>query len=328
MGLSYLNRATRAVLTSAFLTGAALCGAQPAAALDRVIFVGTGSGNSADWILYIAINKGFFKDNNIEIDRVGANSTAAAMQQIAAGSGNIGGGGLTDPLHAIDKGAKLGMLRITQGVPPYTLWAKPNIKTFKDLKGKTTIVGGAKDITRIYFDRMVRPNGLNKGDVDLIYAGTTPARYAALKSGGADAAILLPPFSFRAKDEGYSLVGRLSDYVKDLPFTGYAVSLDWAREHKPVVANFMRAYQRANDWFYDPANKAEAVQILVKESRQPQADIEATYDYLKSIDAFTVDGTVTPASLATIVKALSDEGDLVGSADPARFIDPEIAKLK
>jgi ABC-type nitrate/sulfonate/bicarbonate transport system substrate-binding protein len=308
--------------------GLALCGSPPALALDKITFVATGVGNSADWILYIARVKGFFKDNNIEIDLIGAQSTAAALQQVAAGSGQMGGGGLTDPLHAIDKGAKLAMLRITQGVPPYTLWAKPNIKNFNDLRRKTIVVGGAKDITRIYFDRMVRPNGLNKGDYDLIYAGTTTARYAALTSGGADAAILLPPFSFRAEGQGYTLIGRLSDYVNDLPFTGYVVNLDWAKGNMPKVAAFLRAYQRANDWFYEPANRAEAVDILIKESRQPKADVEATYDYLKSIKAFTPDGTVTPASIASLVKVISEEGDFVGSADPSRFINAEISKLK
>ena len=70
------------------------------------------------------------------------------------------------------------------------------------------------------------------------------------------------------------------------------------------------------------------MQIFVKESRQEPADVEATYDYLKSISAFTLDGTVTPGAIASLVKAISDEGDLAGSADPVRYINPEVAKLK
>lgn len=327
MNSSRLNRTVRTALASAFIIGAILCNGLPAFALDRISYIATGSGNSPDWVLYIARAKGFFKDNNLQVDLFSAQSTAAVIQQVIAGSGQIGAGGLTDPLFAIDQGAHVALLRIQQGVPPYTLWSKPQIKTFKDLRGKTIVVGGAKDITRIYFERMVTPNGLGKNDYSLIYAGTTSARYAALASGGADAAILLPPFSFRAKGQGYSLIGRLSDYVKDIPFTGLVVAQDWARAHKPLLIAFLNAYQRANDWFYAPENKAEAVDIFIKASGQSKADVEETYDYLGSINAFTKDGTVTPASIATVVKVMKAQGDLTGSADPARFIDPEISKL-
>ncbi len=322
-----LRHVARAVFAFVALAAAFLCAPQHAAALDRVSYIATGSGNSPDWVIYIARAKGFFKDTNLQVDMFSAQSTAAVIQQVIAGSGQIGGGGLTDPIFAMDQGAKVALLRIQMGLPPYSLWAKPQIKSFKDLSGKTVIVGGAKDITRIYFERMVTPNGLNKNDYNLIYAGTTSARYAALASGGADAAILLPPFSFRAKAQAYSLIGTLSDYVKDIPFTGLVVEKEWGVAHKPLLVSFLRAYQRANDWFYDPANKAEAVDIFVKESNQSKADVEQTYDYLSRINAFAKDGTVTPSSIGTIVKVMSAEGDLTGPAEPARFIDAEISKL-
>jgi ABC-type nitrate/sulfonate/bicarbonate transport system substrate-binding protein len=327
MSIHVLPFARWLVALSMLVGSALLAGSQPAAAIDQITHITTGSGNSTDWITFIGQAKGFFKENNVEVQNVAAQSTSQVMQQITAGSGNIGSGGITDPLHAIDKGAKIALLRLQQGLPPYTLWAKTSIKTFADLRGKTIIVGGAKDITRIYLDRMVMPNGLKKGDYDLVYAGTTPSRFAALTSGSVDAAILLAPFSFRAEGQGFSLVGRLSDYVKDMPFTAFAVNGGWARANKQTVTGFLKGYQKANDWFYADGNRAEAVQILVKESRGAQGDIEATYDYLKSIGAFAKNGAITQATIAPLVKVLGDEGDLTGSPDPARFIDSEVSSL-
>ena len=74
--------------------------------------------------------------------------------------------------------------------PPYALLAKSSIKSLKDLKGKVISVGGPKDITRIYVDRMLAPQGLKTGDYDYVYAGATTARAQALLSGAVDAAIL------------------------------------------------------------------------------------------------------------------------------------------
>jgi NitT/TauT family transport system substrate-binding protein len=328
--MSLINWKVRPTRMLAATAAAALClfafAPAPASAATTITLIGTGQASANEWPIYIAKRKGYFDELGIKLDMVAASSTASAVQQIAAGSGHIASGGLTDPMRAIDQGAKVALLRVHAQVPPYTLWAKAGIKSFDDLRGKIVIVGGAKDITRIYFDRMVRPNNLKKGEYDLVYAGTTAARYAALQAGAADAAILLPPVSFRAEAAGFSLVGRLSDYVKDLPFTGYSTNIAWAKANKPTAVAFLKAYQRAVDWFYKPENRQEAIDILIAETKLAQADAEKTYDYLQGITIFSPKGLVTPDAIATLVKAMADEGDLAGSADPSRFIDPEIAR--
>jgi NitT/TauT family transport system substrate-binding protein len=307
---------------------ASFCLTAPSArAAETLTLIGTGPISANDWPILISLKKGYFTEAGITLDWVPASSTAAAIQQVAAGAGQMASGGLTDPMRAIDGGAKISILRIHAQVPPYTLWAKPALKSFADLRGKLIIVGGAKDITRIYLDRMVRPNNLQKGDYDLIYAGTTPARYAALQSGAVDAAILLPPVSFRAEQLGFSLIGRLSDYVKDMPFTGFAVNTTWAKANRTTVTGFLKAYQRGVDWFYADEHKDEAIKLLADETKLTLADAASTYDFLRSIQLFAQKGIVTPDSLATLVKAMADDGDLQGSADPARFIDKDIVQI-
>ncbi len=317
---------TRLWVRSVLVAGAAILGAQHAVA-EPITIITTGTNNPIEMPMLIAEAQGYLKEAGIELDMVGAQSTAAAMQQLAAGSGNMATGGLTDPLYAIDKGAKIALLRILAQVPPYTLWAKPTIKSFPDLKGKLVMVGGAKDITRIYYERMVIPNGLKRTDYDLMFAGTTPARFAALQSGGVDASILLPPFSFKAEGLGFSLVGRLSDYVKDLPFTSLAVNIEWGQSRKPLVTSFLKAYRRGVEWFYDDKNRASAIQLLINKSRAAPADAEATYDYFKAIKVFGLDGDITPESIGTMVSILAEAGDLT-SGDAKRYINPAFVGLK
>jgi ABC-type nitrate/sulfonate/bicarbonate transport system substrate-binding protein len=313
-----------ALVTAAVLAGTCVS----ASAVETLSLTVTGKGSTNEWPIYIAEAKGLFADAGLKIDLIATQSTASQIQQIAAGSSGMGvGAGLTDPLRAIDKGANIALLRSQVVVPPYSLWGKAGLKAFDDLRKKTIVVGGAKDITRIYFDRMVNPNGLKKGDYDLVYAGTTPARYAALSSGAVDAAILLPPFSFRAAADGYSLIGRLSDYVKDMPFTGMVVNVDWAAKNKPVILSFLKIYDEAVDLFYRKDFRDEAIRIYVNASGSSQADAEKSYDYLADIGAYSRSGALDAGSIATLVKAIGDEGDFTGSAEPARFIRPEIVGL-
>ena len=87
------------------------------------------------------------------------------IQQLAAGSFNIAPtAGMVDPIRAVNKGAPVALICIVIPAPPYALLAKPNIGKIEDLKGKTIIIGGPKDITRIFTERMLAPHGLKSGD--------------------------------------------------------------------------------------------------------------------------------------------------------------------
>jgi TRAP-type uncharacterized transport system substrate-binding protein len=43
------------------------------------------------------------------------------------------------------------------------MMAKPSIKSLKDLKGKKICLGGIRDITRVYFERLMQASGIKDG---------------------------------------------------------------------------------------------------------------------------------------------------------------------
>jgi NitT/TauT family transport system substrate-binding protein len=217
-------------------------------------------------------------------------------------------------------------LRVETQVPPYSLWAKPAIKSVADLRGKLISLGGPKDITRIYLERTLIPNGVSPGQYDMIFAGTTVARFAALSSGAVDAAILVPPSSFKARSGGFTLVADVADYVRDLPFTGYAANTAWAKTHKALLSGFLTATARGVTWFRDE-NRAGAIDILVKESGSRREDVEMTYDYYRALRIFDRRGLVEASRIGNLIKAMQEIGDLDSSLDVARFIDPELTSL-
>jgi len=296
-------------------------------AAETITMVTTGKGSAQQWPIFNAIAKGYMAENGVTLDMIAASSTAAAMQQLAAGSTNLGSGGLTDPLRAIDKGAPISLLRVETQAPPYTLWAKPAIKSIAELRGKLIMYGGPKDITRIYVERTLSANGVKPGEYDSLYAGTTAARFAALTAGAVDAALLVPPFSFKAKEVGLSRLADVNDYVGNLPFTGYATDTAWAKVHKPLLLGFLTAVAKGVAWFYEDANRAEEIDILVKESGLSRADVEATYDYYRALHIFDRRGLIEASSVGNLLKAMRDIGDYEGPLEVKRFIDPEITGL-
>ena len=301
--------------------------ARPATATETITMVTTGKGSAQQWPIFIALAKGYMAGNGVALDLVAAPSSAAAVQQLAAGSANLESGGLADPLLAIDKGAKVAVLRIETQVAPYSLWAKPAIKSIAELRHKLISIGGAKDITRIYLERTLIPNGVKPGEYDMIFAGTTAARFAALSSGAVDASLLIPPFSFKAKSVGLTYLASVADYTHGLPFTGYATNIAWATAHKPLLLGFLGAMAKGVDWFNADANRSEAVDILVQRSGMSRADVEATYDYYRQLRVFDHRGSIESDTVRNLIKAMQQMGDFDGPRDVSRFITPEITGL-
>lgn len=82
--MSFVRRGIAAVVLSVVVTSQALAQA-------TTISIGTvGSGNTLEWPLYIAEKRGFLEQEKLTLEWVGTQSSAAVMQQVAAGSLNLG----------------------------------------------------------------------------------------------------------------------------------------------------------------------------------------------------------------------------------------------
>jgi ABC-type nitrate/sulfonate/bicarbonate transport system substrate-binding protein len=304
--------AVRAMLCCALL----LLGSAAHAA-DKVI-AGSLGGQAPLWAIYVAVHKGFFAAEGLDLELNFAQSGAAVTQQLTAGSLDVAlSVGITDPIRAIDKGASLALIRVIGNSPPYVLIGKPNLKSIADLKGKTISVGADNDITTVYFERMMAANGFKKGDYDTIPAGVAAARFAARKAGVVDAAIVLPPLNFQAAAAGFATLGLAADYVKDVPFTGMAVHRRWAAANISAAKRILAATDKSIAWLADPSHRGEAIELLVKVARSSREDADASYDYLRRIDYFEPTSKVSRTKLRNLV-AMEQRA---GTVDPAFAIE-------
>jgi NitT/TauT family transport system substrate-binding protein len=301
--------------------------ARPAHADEPVIVGSVGSNSANAWPVHIGLRQGFFAAEGLDVDFIYAQSNAAVIQQLTAGSTHVAtNAGLVDPIRAIHKGAPIALVRIEIQAPPYALLAKPGIKTIAELKGRTIIVGGAKDITRIFVDRMLTPNGVKPGEFDYVFAGATNARFSALQSGAVDAALLTAPFNFYAESAGFANLGFAFDYVKDMPFAGMAVNRAWAQANPKVVEKFVAVFVKSIAWFEDRRNRDEAVRMMVELSKLKTEDVERAYDFLRDKHLFEPTGKVSRAKLNAVISALRDLGD-IDELPVDRLIMPGITQL-
>jgi NitT/TauT family transport system substrate-binding protein len=310
------------------LVGAAILFAPLAQGAEPVSLGTVGQASANLWPVFIGLSKGFFAAEDLQVDVLYVQSSAQLVQQITSGSLDICiSTGLVDPLRAIGMGAPIAITKIEVQAPPYALLAKPAIKKLGELRGKVISLGGPKDITRIYVERMLEPNGVKPGEFDMVFAGATAARASALLAGAVDAAILLPPFNFQAVAAGFNNLGLTIDYVKDLPFSGTVVNVRWANANKATLQQILAAHSKAVAWFEDDRNRSEAVAILAAASKLKQEDVEKAYDFMRNGHFFEPTGKVSRSKLASLAKAMQSLGDLPGAIDVDRVVLPGVTQL-
>lgn len=292
------------------------------------VIAGTVFLSSTVWAEFVAEAKGYFKEHDLDVEIIATRSSSKAVQQLAAGSLHVASSGIPDYLRAIDQGAPIKIFKTQIGTPPYTIFAKPEITSIKQLKGKKVMIGGPKDVTRYYVETLFQKHGLMPGTYDYLYAGSTGNRYAALSSGGIDATIILPPLSFRAKAQGFSNLGNIQTVLADFPFTVHGYNTEWAGKNRKALVGYTAALMKATEWLYDTSHRDEAAEILVKATKFKKEDALLNYDtFMKEMKALSRDGVVTEDAYHKMMNVLVGWGDIKPPIPPlSKFYDASILK--
>jgi ABC-type nitrate/sulfonate/bicarbonate transport system substrate-binding protein len=271
---------------------------------------------------YIAEEKKYYADEGLTVDTIIAGSANGVLQQLAAGSLNIGQAATDQTLRAIQRGAPIRIIAGAASNAPFRMVAAKGTKGWGELKGKTVSVGGLTDVTLYFLRVMARKNGLGDKDYDLVYGGGSPNRLTQLLSGAVAGAILTNPHDFMALEQGFVDLGSVPDYLPHWAQNNIQVDTRWAAQHRAEVLAFLRVHIRATRWFYDPANRAEAIAILAKHTKSTPDVAAKTYDLYVRQQVIAPDAALFTDGLQQNIDALVAIGEFAAAPPLANFIDP------
>jgi ABC-type nitrate/sulfonate/bicarbonate transport system substrate-binding protein len=140
------------------------------------------------------------------------------------------------------------------------LVAQPQYHAVSELKGKVVVGSSASGSDTVTLRRMLRFYGLDPdNDVSILLSGDVPARWAALQSGQADAALFSGGEWIQAQDLGLSILATAADIV-DMPENGFAVSERKLAEQPALVKAVHRAMLDTVDYILrDPQGAARGM---------------------------------------------------------------------
>ena len=182
--------------------------------------IGTPSRGLFEFPAVVAMRKGYYKDEGLDVDKVQM-QPAIAVKALISGDIDylLAWGSAIRAVTRVPIKAVVGWPR-----DRCVLIARPDIKTPKDLKGKiigVDSVAGTVD----YLSRVAaRHFGFEpEKDIKIIVTGESPTRLAALRAGSIDATPIDVAFAMKAEDEGFRRLLYLGDII-ELPLSGIAVT--------------------------------------------------------------------------------------------------------
>jgi NitT/TauT family transport system substrate-binding protein len=247
---------------------------------------------------------------------VGSSTIVAAMTSGQFEIGAVGGGGVV--LNRFS-GGDLITIGAQTGVYTNDCFAKPEIKSIRDLKGKTIAVTRFGTSTHFAGLSTLRLGGLKPTDVVFVQLGASGEREAALSSGKVDATMLGYPGGELALKRGYR---QLTDLAKSedgaFPTTAIAARESWLKDSKnrEIALNFLRAFTEGLTLARTDA--AISKKVLRKYTRvDDEPVLQATFEYYRKYFGETL--KVNERSYANLLQLL--DHPKAKDADPKRFFD-------
>src|SRR5215831_10561767 len=220
------------ILRSAALALIAVAASAPCTHAAGAITLGITSATAFSIPHYIAEEKKLYAAEGIDVDTIIAGSANGVLQQLAAGSLNIGQAATDQTLRAIQRGAPIRIIAGAAANAPFRMLAAKGTKSWGELKGKAISVGGRTDVTLYFLRTMARKNGLGDDAYDLLFGGGSPNRLTQLLSGAVAGAILTNPHDFMALEQGYHDLGSVPDYLPHWAQNNIQVDTRWAAQHR------------------------------------------------------------------------------------------------
>jgi ABC-type nitrate/sulfonate/bicarbonate transport system substrate-binding protein len=279
----------------------------------------TQSGNtSSSWPLYVAEQKKMFEKNGLQVEVIIIRGATNVVRAVLSETVPIGRINPDYVIGAAEKGAKVKLVAANMEKIPYDIYARPEIKTGAELKGKTlgvsTLTGGT---TLMVHEVLEKAYKLKENDYKLLVVGTSPERYAALKGGSVHASFMGPPFTFRAAKDNFRKLANFHEYLGPILFTTDFAHMNYIKSNRSEIVRYLKTMIEATRWLYDPKNKEEALAIHTKVLKVSRESAEEDYKYLvQDFQPFPRDGTVSKVSYDKTMELRAKEGLYQGKKIP------------
>jgi NitT/TauT family transport system substrate-binding protein len=255
--------------------------AQNAGPLTKVN-VGYGANSPQYSELFVARDMSLFKKYGLEVELKLYNSSGQAPAVLNSGSVDIAGGGGAAFATGISKGLKISWIGVSMPKWPLVMWAKKNINSLAELKGKKIGITGPGSLGAYATNVVLAAGGLKPTDVDIVSLGDLAGLLAGMREGRVDAILINPPLGDQTASGGTHAIYDAAQ-LQNASLT-YAVMDNWYAKNADTAAKFLAAVADAIDILRSGQNKEQVKQVVGKATNINDGQLlDISYNYYSKL---------------------------------------------
>ena len=265
----------------------------------------------------IARDKGYYRAEGLDVELIlmSAPTASRALLSDDVAVATVGGAGLPPVL----RGSPFKFLFTTYNRAMFWLFAKPEIRDVRGLKGKRIGVSGIGSGPDSLLREILRQNGLDANrDVAVLSLGVMPTIFAGLQAGTVDAAMLSPPVTFKAEEAGFREL--VSFPKQDLVELQGSVLVRTAslQSNRAQMERFLRGTYKG--FLHVKEDRAATIPFLARYLQLNERLAANAYDQVVR-PAMTPDGTLNSEMQAKAVEHVLKRLDLKEAPPLAKIFD-------
>ena len=233
---------------------------------------------------YVTKQLGLFQKHGVNIELISFPGGTVGLQALFAGDIQFATSDGVAGLSANLRGANLYFVAGMINTFPFSILSRPEIRTPQELRGKKIVISRYGSSSDTAVRAAVEKYDLKPDkDVIILQGGGQSERFAALRTGAVDAAIVSPPLNLTGKRLGFNEVIDLSQSGVPYSHQQIVAIKDYLDRNPDTVLRTLRALIEGLAAWKDPAKKSVVMSNIAKYLRlDPEKNkdqIEETYRY-------------------------------------------------
>lgn len=249
----------------------------------------------APW--YVAIEKNYFKDQNIDIEVLLTPGADKVATSVLSGDANIGFSGPEATIYVYNNSKQklLTFASLTKKdgqfiVGPCTL--KNNFK-MTDLKGKTLLAGRSGGMPLLMFKYALKESGIKESEVKIDTSIEFAALSGAFISKQGEFVNLFEPNALNIEKQKYGCVlSSLGNISGNVPYTTFYAKENYIKNNKDIIKKFNKALNKGLKFVKENDSQTIAKAIINQFPDTSLEDLTLLVNRYKKIDSWYENTTI------------------------------------
>ena len=264
--------------------------------------------------------RGIFKAHGINLELTTAKSSDIATSALVSHRADLAFMQQAFVVSAAASGAPLVMVGNVLNQLDYHLIVGKDINSVSDLVGKKFGGPGPNNGNTAVMRYIMDKSGLGQKNLQYVTVGVQAAILASIRSGQAQAGLLVAPFDIQARQEGLHDLGSVAKYLPGASAAVIAGESSTVKSESGAIKKFLAALVEANQWVAD--NPDAAIALLAKTAKMSPGDAKASYEEVAA--TYAKDGAMSRPALQEWIDVALKYGVMTKSVKASDVYDPSL----